>query len=165
MKTPFWSCFWYLIATGAISFLIGRIIPKGWFRADAFPYRAYDFEKNGKLYESLNIRHWQNRLPDMSRILPGWMPAKNMAGDYKARLPQMLQETCVAELIHTLLCISGLYCLKLWPGAGGVLTVILYITFFNLPYILIQRYNRPRLLRLAQKLAGLQSAQRSMESA
>lgn len=31
-------------------------------------------------------------------------PAKNLTGDYRERLPDMLLETCVAELTHSLLC-------------------------------------------------------------
>ncbi len=161
MKTPFWNSFWYLIFTGIIGFLAGRLVPKSWFQAVAFPYKPFSWEQGGKIYEKLNIRHWQNKVPDMSKLLPGWMPAKSLVGDYKTRLPRMLQETCVAEMTHVLLCVSGLYCLKLWPGAGGVLVYFLYVVIFNLPYILIQRYNRPRLIRLAQKLNHIPTAQRS----
>ena len=60
----------------------------------------------------------------------------------------MIQETCVAELTHVLLSVCGLYALRLWPGAGGVLITAVYILFGNVPFIIIQRYNRPRLQRL-----------------
>jgi len=144
----FWRCFWYLIITGVIAFFAGRLLPKNWFRPDLFPYRSYKFEQDGRIYNKLKIRKWQNIVPDMSRIFPKWMPPKNLSGNYKERLPRMLQETCVAEMIHSLLCITGLYCLKLYPGIGGVIIVFLYIVFLNLPFIIIQRYNRPRLLRI-----------------
>ena len=148
----FWKCFCFLIITGVIAFFAGRILPKKWFRADLFPYRSYKFEQDGRIYYKLHIRKWQNKVPSMSKILPFMMPAKNLSGDYKKRLPRMLQETCVAELIHTLNCFVGLYCLKLYPGVGGVIILILYITLFNLPFIIIQRYNRPRLMRLAKRV-------------
>ena len=148
----FWKCFCFLIITGVIAFFAGRILPKKWFRADLFPYRSYKFELDGRIYDKLHIRKWQNKVPSMSKILPFMMPAKNLSGDYKKRLPRMLQETCVAELIHTLNCFVGLYCLKLYPGVGGVIILILYITLFNLPFIIIQRYNRPRLMRLAKRV-------------
>ena len=148
----FWKCFCFLIITGVIAFFAGRILPKKWFRADLFPYRSYKFEQDGRIYDKLHIRKWQNKVPSMSKILPFMMPAKNLSGDYKKRLPRMLQETCVAELIHTLNCFVGLYCLKLYPGVGGVIILILYITLFNLPFIFIQRYNRPRLMRLAKRV-------------
>ena len=148
----FWKCFCFLIITGVIAFFAGRILPKKWFRADLFPYRSYKFEQDGRIYDKLHIRKWQNKVPSMSKILPFMMPAKNLSGDYKKRLPRMLQETCVAELIHTLNCFVGLYCLKLYPGVGGVIILILYITLFNLPFIIIQRYNRPRLMRLEKRV-------------
>lgn len=159
----FWKCFWFLIITGVIAFFVGRLLPKKWFCADRFPYRSFRFEQDGRIYDKLHIRKWQNRVLDMSKILPFMMPAKNLTGDFKKRLPRMLQETCVAELIHTLNCFVGLYCLKLYPGVGGVIISILYIILFNLPFILIQRYNRPRLMRLAKRVNPSENAERSIE--
>lgn len=147
------SCACYIALIGGVSFVLGRIVPKSWFHWDKAPFAAYGFERQGKLYEKLGIRYWQKKLPDMSRILPGTMPAKKIGGDYKARLPQMLRETCVAELTHWLLCVAGLHCLTLWPTVGG-LAVVLLNTLGNLPFILIQRYNRPRLARLLEKTGG-----------
>ena len=57
-------------------------------------------------------------------------------------------ETCVAELTHALLCIAGLALLWLWPGTGGIVLFALYVLLGNIPFILIQRYNRPRLQKL-----------------
>jgi len=148
----FWRCFWYLIITGVIAFFAGRLIPKNWFRPDLFPYRSYKFEQDGRIYDKLKVRKWQNKIPDMSKILPKVMPPKNLSGNFRERMPRMLQETCVAEMIHSVLCVTGLRCLKLYPGIGGVIIVILYIVVFNLPFIIIQRYNRPRLIKLTQRI-------------
>lgn len=156
--TNFQSCFLYLVITGIIAFFVGRIIPKKWFRYDMFPYKCYRFEKDGQIYDKLGIRKWQNKVPDMSKILPKMMPAKKLSGDIKERMPRMLQETCVAEFAHGVLCFTGLYCLKLYPGIGGLIITLLYNTFLNLPFILIQRYNRPRLARIAGKIQQSEKA-------
>ena len=148
----FWKCVLYFAVSGVVSFLAGRLLPKSWFKAEHRPWRCRSWEKGGSCYERLNIRRWQNKLPDMSRILPFMMPPKKLCGDIQLRLPRMLQETCVAEFIHGLLCLTGLYCLRLWPGLGGFVMYLLYVLVFNVPYILIQRYNRPRLLRLQSRL-------------
>lgn len=154
----FWSCFYYLVVISIIAFFVGRLLPKKWFCSDKFPYRAYRFEDGGRIYEKLYVRKWQNKVPDMSKVLPKIMPAKNLSGDYKSRLPRMLQETCVAELIHSLNCFAGLYCLELYPGIWGIIISILYIILFNLPFIVIQRYNRPRLLRIAERMRQTEEA-------
>ena len=157
----FWKCFLYLMICGAASFVFGRLLPKEWFHGDQPPFQPQPFEQDGKVYECLRVRKWQNRLPDMSRILPGLIPPKSLTGDYVQRLPRMIQETCVAELIHALLCIAGLYVLKLWRGIGGIVIYLLYVGVCNVPYIIIQRYNRPRLLKLYRRLERDQGVARN----
>ena len=141
------SCACYLTLTGLASFVLGRCLPSSLLREDCFPYASFSFEQEGRIYECLRIKAWQNKLSDMSRILPGTIPRKRLETHYKATLPDMVRETCAAELIHALLCVTGLYCLRLWPGSGGAVLTVLNILVNGL-YILIQRYNRPRLLRL-----------------
>lgn len=148
----FIKCFLYLIVISVLAFIVGRILPKKWFCADHFPYKPFKFEQDGRVYNKLKVHIWQNKVPDMSKILPQIMPPKNLGGDYKGRLPLMLQETCIAEFIHILNCFTGLYCIKLLPGISGVIIAIMYIFVFNLPFIIIQRYNRPRLQRLLNRL-------------
>lgn len=154
----FRKCFWYLVIISIVAFFIGRLLPKGLFKADRFPFRPFRFEKNGQIYDKIKIKSWQNKLPDMSRILPKFIPAKNLSGNYRDRMPRMLQETCIAEFVHFNLCLSSLYCLWLWPGIGGAIIIILYVVIFHLPYIIIQRYNRPRLLKLARRISDREGA-------
>lgn len=146
----FWKCMVYLALVSFACFLVGRLLPAEWFRADCFPFRTFLFEKEGRIYGKLHIRRWQNRLPDMSRILPGSMPPKRLESDYREKLPELIRETCVAELIHGILCILGLWCIKKWKGIGGWILAGLNL-LGNAAYILIQRYNRPRLVRLLEK--------------
>ncbi len=158
----FLKCACYLALIGVLAFLAGRIVPKRWFHPERFPYRGFPFEEEGRFYNRFRIRAWQNKVPDMSKILPGCIPPKSLSGNYRERLPRMLQETCVAELTHALLCLAGLYCIRLWPGAGGLLVALVNIFLLNLPFILIQRYNRPRLLKLSRELGRSRSADSSL---
>lgn len=148
----FWKCSLYLAFTGIVGFFSGRIMPKGWIHPEKGLFRCFPFEKQGAFYEKIGIRKWQNRVPDMSRIFPSIVPAKNLCGNFDERLPVMIRETCVAEIIHIAISILGLACLWIWPGIGGIVVTVVYIGLLNLPFILIQRYNRPRLIRLQQKL-------------
>ena len=141
-------CLVYFALIGVGSFLLGRIVPKKYFHWDRFPYRSFVWEREGAVYQKLGIRRWQNRIPDMSRYVPNWIPPKRIVGSVDTeRLEIMLRETCVAEWIHWLLCILGFGCLWLWPGKGGIVTALVY-ALGNLPFILVQRYNRPRLQKL-----------------
>lgn len=146
------KCAVYLAVTGIMGFISGRLIPKRWIKPEKGWFRSFAFERSGAVYEKLGIRRWHNKVLDMSRILPCFMPAKNLSGDYEERLPVMIRETCVAEIVHIAVSIVGLRCLWMWPGVGGVTVTVIHIVLLNLPFILIQRYNRPRLVRLQQKL-------------
>lgn len=142
----FWNCIKYLAGIGFFSFIVGRILPKKWFQYDKFPYVIYQFENDGRIYERIKIRSWQAKIPDMSRIFPKLMPAKKFNYNDVHRLPEMIQETCIAEFIHVLLCFAGLHCISIWEVGGTILAILNVIG--NLPFVLVQRFNRPRLVRL-----------------
>ncbi|MBE6933518.1 MAG: glycosyl-4,4'-diaponeurosporenoate acyltransferase [Ruminococcaceae bacterium] len=147
----FANCAIYLAVIGTLSFYLGRIVPKKWFHSNSFLFRCRKWEKNGQWYLRLHIRKWHRCLPDMSKIFSRLMPAKaiDQSVDEK-KLQLMIQETCVAEATHAALMVAGCACLVIWPGIGGfVITLINAIG--NLPFVLIQRFNRPRLERLLKK--------------
>lgn len=145
-------CFFYLAAIGLASFLLGRMLPKKWMLYDRFPYSPFPFEKNGRIYQTFCIHRWREKLPDMSKILPAVMPSKKLPKRATAtQIERMVQETCVAELVHNLLCILGFGSVFLWKGAGGWLIALLYMAG-NIPFSMIQRYNRPKLVQIMRAL-------------
>lgn len=148
----FLKCVLYLATIGFTFFLIGRVLPKRIFEYNALPFRLFRFEKNGRIYDALHIRKWKEGFPDMSVIFPAIIPSKRLPKVLStAQIESMIQETCVAEWIHKLLCLFGFGCVFLWKGIGGWLVSLLY-ALGNLPYIIIQRYNRPKFVRLLKKL-------------
>lgn len=136
---------------GMFAFFAGRFIPKSWIHADDFPFKTCGFEKNGRLYDKLGVRKWQSKVLDMSKLFPKFIPKKKLDGDVKSAMPLMIKETCIAELVHWLLILPGFYCLNLWEGTGGIVIVILY-ELGNIPYIIIQRYNRPRFIAMQKRM-------------
>lgn len=149
---PFLKCACYLAGLGILSFVLGRLVPKTWFDYTRFPYRTFAFERNGKLYEALRVSRWQSRVPDMSRLFPKLMPPKKMpARPDEQTLLIMIRETCAAEATHTLLMLAGLGVIVIWPCVWGVMLYLVYAILGNLIFIIIQRYNRPRLVRLYER--------------
>lgn len=147
----FWYCFIYLMSIGIIGFVLGRFLSRLKFYPEHFPYKLYKFEKDGMIYDNIKIRKWQNKMIDMSRIFPKLMPTKKLDKDIHKKLPVLIKETCVSEMIHYMLSIAGLYCLVIWKGTGGVVVTLIYEILGNLSYIIIQRYNRPRLTKLLER--------------
>jgi len=104
-------------------------------------------------------------VPDMSRLLPDMVKKQiPAAAATAAQAAALVQETCAAELVHGASCLLGLVCLWLWPGWGGAAAVLVWILLGNLPFILIQRYNRPRLVRLQGLLQKREQRKGAYES-
>ena len=147
----------YLATMSVVVFLIGRFYPRKWIFENSFPFRSFSFEKDGKSYEKIGIRKWKTIWPDASMILHGLFPKhypkKRLENNNVTKIPVLIKESCVAESTHVITSILGFVCIAIWRGVGGIITSIVYF-LANIPPIIIQRYNRPRLkksLRLAEK--------------
>lgn len=143
----FLNCLIYTLAVGWGLFFLGRLIPRGAFDADKFPFKTHSFEN--KLYRFLRVKKWQKNLPDMSRLFSKIMIRKQVSADTDFSL--MVHETCVAEAVHSLQCVLGFACLALWRGAGGIIVSAGYF-LGNVTFVVVQRYNRPRLQSLEKRL-------------
>lgn len=144
-----------LAILGVCLTIVGELLPRRWFRFDGPFFRAFVWEKNGAIYNRLHVRKWKDRVLDMSKILPSAFKKKMSSFHDAAFSLRLLQETCVAELVHWLLILfSPAFVICMKPGYGAVFC-LLYI-LGNLPFIVIQRYNRPRLAALYVRQLRLQ---------
>ena len=145
----FWRCVLYLGILALLAHPLGQALPRRWFDGGRFPYRGLKWEKQGRVYTRIGVDRWKMLVPDMSRLLPDMVKKQvDPAAVDAAQALLLVQETCVAEAVHTASALLGLACLALWPGWGGILVWLVWLLLGNLPFILIQRYNRPRLMRL-----------------
>ena len=103
------------------------------------------------IYEKLGIKKWKDRLPDMSRICKYMLQKKIPIGTRSEKVEALVLETCVAESVHLALCILSPVIFLFWRNAWGVALTVLY-ALCNIPFIMIQRYNRPRLTALSARM-------------
>ena len=149
----FLHCVLYMGFLGVAAYPVGRIISKSDPDPENFFFREHKWELGGKIYAKLHIKHWHTRIPDVSRVLGRWMPRKKLDfGSSAENVRTLIKETCTAEMIHNLLNIAGLGLFSLWKGVGGIVMYLLYFLIGNMPFILTQRYNRPRLKKLLRQL-------------
>ncbi len=147
----FFECVSYLARLGAFSFLIGRLIAKRDIPWDKYHLSFMSGEKEEEFFRLIKVGRWQKKIPDMSRLFFFIMPQKAITKDYKTQLPTMIKETYIAEVVHIGLMFFGFKCCRLWKGIGGLVLSLLFF-FGNLPYVIVQRYNRPRLIRVYKRL-------------
>lgn len=129
--------------------IIGLILPRDWFDFSNKLFAERKWE--GGFYNKLYINKWKNKLPDMSKYIK-LMIAKKLYGQESADdIRRLIEETCVAETAHIALIVLSLGMIAVWQSAGGVICCVLY-ALGNVPYIMIQRYNRPRLMKMMKRL-------------
>jgi glycosyl-4,4'-diaponeurosporenoate acyltransferase len=131
------------------SLLVGGLanrLPADWLagRGDGGPWLGWE---SLPLYEQrLAIRRWKPWLPDAGHALPGGVRKAGLARRDPAPLRLLLLETRRAELVHW-----GLWpfwiVTALWLPPAGVWINLVFASAFNLPCVLVQRYNRLRLVR------------------
>jgi glycosyl-4,4'-diaponeurosporenoate acyltransferase len=143
-----------LIATvgGFISFAIGQSLPRRWFDYDAFPYRDFAWEKKGKIYNSVRVHDWKDWVPDMSRFVPFMVKKKAALARTPEAMARLIRETCVAEVVHwgLIAVVSPIIACS----SGGALGLTLGTAYGvgNLSFVIIQRYNRPRLREILTRM-------------
>lgn len=147
---PFLFSVLYVAILGIASHFIGEALPRR-FQPDRFPFRSWKWEREGKIYDKIRIRAWKDHMPDMSRIMKDMVPKRVGPCPKAEQVRVLIQETCVAEVVHVSLCLLApvIYCFW-WNGVGVLLSVLVVVG--NLPFILIQRYNRPALIVLEARL-------------
>lgn len=103
------------------------------------------------LYDKLKIRKWKTILPDGGGVFKGGFRKKELRTLSVAYVTKFITETKRAEFNHWVLIPPALL-FFLWnpPLIGWIM--IGYSLIVNVPFIMIQRYNRSRLQLLLPKL-------------
>lgn len=140
----------YLLALSALAHPLGQALPRRWFHWEKRPWAAASFEKGGRFWCRLGVHRWKNKVPDMSRLMSD-MVKKKLQPQGRTDYVLLVQETCVAECVHFVLMLLAFGAFFFCRSGWMVFFVAIYILLGNLPFWIIQRYNRPRLVRLAQK--------------
>lgn len=116
--------------------LVSAIFTTG-FDPQSFWFRPKSFER--KLYRVIRVRHWKGRLPTYS-------PEKF---SFEHNTPeQIIQNSCEAELVHEwIMCASflPLTASVIWGELPVFLITSLLAACFDGCFVIMQRYNRPRL--------------------
>ena len=103
-----------------------------------------------KLYKRLQVKKWKK-----------WLPTYNPQDfDLKRHsMTEIVQTTCQAEVVHEVNMILSFVpvIFSVWFGSQDVFLLTSCAAFlFDSIFVIMQRYNRPRLLRLMNKM-GLRS--------
>ena len=107
-----------------------------WFRERAF---------ESSFYEKIRVQKWKGRMPTFT---PQNFQLRRDA------IPEIVQATCQAEVVHEINMVLSFIpvIFSIWFGSIEVFLITSCIAFiFDGLFVMIQRYNRPRLIRLIRR--------------
>ena len=131
--------------------IVGLVLPRRWFNPDSALFAERKWENGGRVYHRLHISKWKSKLPDMSRYIKSMIAKRLHGSETTDDIRRLIEETCVAEAAHLALMMLSLGMFWIWQDIGGAICCLCYAAG-NVPYIIIQRYNRPRLGRMMKRL-------------
>ena len=138
------------------SLLVGAVanqLPLAWLSPPLRVVSLAGLSARLEVYQRrLCIRRWKGWIPDAGDALPGGITKASLARRDHQALLRLVAETRRAELVHWALWPLWLLTV-LWLPAPGVALNLLFATVFNLPCLLLQRYNRLRLQQLLARRA------------
>ena len=120
---------------------------KKWFQLSHFEER---------LYSGLKVKRWKNHLPT-------YAPESFSPG--KHTFDEIAQAMCQSEIVHEInVALSFLPLLaSLWFGAFAVFCITsIAAACFDLLFVIVQRYNRPRIVKIAEKQGNRKKKGKSM---
>lgn len=126
-------------------------LPDRYLNPDGFLFRERKWEKGGKFYQRVfHIKAWKGLLPDGGAAFRKGYRKKKLYDPTPEGLRRFLIESCRAELTH-LLAILPFWIFGLFAPAPVIGLMLLYALIVNLPCMIAQRYNRPRIVRVIQR--------------
>lgn len=98
-----------------------------------------------KFYHVIKVKKWKNKMPTYD---------PNAFSPEKHTWDEIAQAMCQAELVHeTIVVLSFLpvFMTKWWGAFGVFLGTSICAALLDLVFVIMQRYNRPRVLRLSER--------------
>ena len=154
--------FWPKSATIALFVLLWPIFQVGFamlsnkitdekFNENSWFYKAHKWENDGKIYNNVfKIRVWKHLLPDGAKLFKKGFEKRQLVNLDEDYLECFIKETCRAEWGHWMQIIP-FWIFGLFAPFYVVFIMLAYTLAMNIPCIIAQRYNRPRMKKLLEE--------------
>lgn len=150
--SEFWTivlCFIVWLVLQVSSALICLNLPDRFFAPESFIFRAHRLERQGRIYNQLfRISRWKHLLPDGAVVWKKRGYKKKKLIDFSdENLNRFLIESARGELSHWL-ALFPFWLFWFFTPPFVPWFMLVYAIVVNVPCIMAQRYNRPRVQHL-----------------
>lgn len=123
---------------------VGFLVPHSFHYTDKF-FTEKAFEK--PLYKALKVKKWK-------RFMPSYNPDSYSIKNDVRSLEIIADTTCRNEIIHLVICLLSFVPVSFTAFFGAAAVFIITSVFscmFDMIFVIMQRYNRPRLVRIINR--------------
>ena len=136
-----------VVAIDAIIAAIVHAIPEKHIHPLKKVYKIGKRER--KFYEKLGVRNWKDIIPESGKYLCNFAKDKIYEPNNNVYVLKFLRETCYAGIMHLISIFLGFVPLAFLPyRLTIVLPICIINAFLQLLPVIVQRYNRIRLITL-----------------
>ncbi len=136
-----------LLGDSILCTYLGQKLPAKIYTVNNWLFKERPWEKGGRIYQRLfKVKTWKTLLPEVSDFVRSIFVKRHLWSHTKEYLANYLRESCRAELTHWLI-IGSSFLLSLWNAVATTWLLFWFSIALNFPYIIIQRYNRPRIVK------------------
>ncbi|MEI8215946.1 MAG: hypothetical protein WCF96_02500 [Eubacteriales bacterium] len=140
------------VIQATITFICHKIDDR-YFSYESWFFKPFTWEKNGDVYKRLlMVDKWKKFMPDGAAVVKGGFKMRHLDFSNYDNLKKFLVVSCRGEFAHWL-SILPFWIFGFFTPPIVILYMLIYSLAANLPCIIVQRYNRPRVARLLQKQA------------
>lgn len=140
------TIFWVVCCFG-VAWAVYRLIPITFYKQINWFFKGHPYEK--RLYKIIKIGRWKRKLPEWGKV---WnFDKKHLKKELNLEyIDRFILETYRAEIGHLGMAILGFACVLVNPSDYYLMAITSSIVncFIQIPFCLIQRYNRPRLMKI-----------------
>ena len=156
--------FYMLFVQGVVGFISAHL-PKKWVNPQRRLYQPKQWEKGGGIYQRVfRIKSWKPIVWDAGKVFQKDFKKDHVDVTNPQNLERWILETCRAEWCHwvTFLLIIPLFSFN---PPGMSFFWLIYDTLLNITPIIVQRYNRPRLMKMLSTVKRITSHNESLRPA
>lgn len=147
----FFADLFYMLFIQSLVGFIAAHLPKKVIDPQRKMYQVRSWEKDGSFYQRVfKIKNWKPIIWDAGRVFQKDFKKDHVDATNPRTLERWILETCRAEWCHW---VTFLFILPLFSfnPPGMSFFWLLYDSVLNITPIIVQRYNRPRLIRMLQR--------------
>lgn len=127
---------------------ISTKLPERYYQYNRWIYKERDWEKGGEFYQDkFKVRAWKKKLPELADFIKSIFPKKFIKEFNGEFIIKYLMESCKAEFTHWCIIFSTVIFL-IFDGITAFISMLFLAIILNIPFIIIQRYNRPRIISI-----------------